>query len=99
MRKSYVNGMLIAAATLSKDRVSSALEQTNTSFHPDITKEWYADNNCSFYQSYVDTVFLCNEVEVYVLPRERSFEELTTLTNIYDPAAFGFNGQIKRVFT
>ena len=69
------------------------------SFHPDITEEWYADNNCSFYQSYVDTVFLCNDVEVYVLPRERSFEELGTLTNIYDPAAFGFNGQIERIFT
>ena len=69
------------------------------SFNTVITNEWFDTNNCSFYQSTVDTVFICNDSEIYLISRDAPFNETPQLNNVYKPDSFGLNlvGKIERV--
>ena len=45
-----------------------------------------------------DTVFVCNNDEVYAFKRDKAFNEALELTNIYDTDASYANGNIQKVF-
>ena len=62
---------------------------------------WFSDfSQCSFYQNSFDTVFVCRQSEIYVMPRESPFtiSNLGELVNIYEPSQFQLQGNIVRVF-
>ena len=62
---------------------------------------WFSDfSQCSFYQNSFDTVFVCRQSEIYVMPRESPFtnSNLEALVNIYEPKQFQLQGNIVRVF-
>ena len=94
----YISFALLAANAKLSDKERSAKELTTTSVHPAVTQEWFTNNKCRFYQSYADTIFFCNQAEIYALPRDRSFTKMDILQNIYHPSAYGFNGKILKVF-
>ena len=94
----YFTQALLASASLSLLSSVAFAEQTTSDFHPAVSNEWFISNNCNYYQNKADTVFVCNDAEVYVLPRDRSFADTDTLVNIYDPSSFDLNGKVLRVF-
>ena len=42
-----------------------------THLYPSITDEWFTSNDCKFYQNLVDILYLCNDVDIYVIPKEQ----------------------------
>ena len=62
---------------------------------------WFRDfSQCRFYQNSFDTVFVCRQSQIYVIPREHTLtnSNLEALVNIYDPHQFQLQGNILRVF-
>ena len=46
----------------------------NNSYLPSTNPEWFNNGGCSYYQNDIDTVFLCKDAELYVLPRDFPFD-------------------------
>ena len=60
---------------------------------------WYLNRGCEYYVSDTDTIFVCNKRQVYVQSRaDGPIKSVESLNNIYDPAKYGFNGIIEKVF-
>jgi len=78
-----------------------ARAQTGSLLNSKATSDWYSSNKCNFYQNEQDTLFVCDQSKVYLLPRDLPYYDQSSraLTqNLYDAASFGLDGKIRGVF-
>ena len=92
MRRSSISILLCLAA-------KAATEQELMKFNINVTDQWFRSRNCSFYQSTVDTVFICNDSEIYIVPRDAPYNQTFLLKNVYFPDSLNLDlsGKIGRV--
>ena len=80
-------------------KVSFLLINLCTALHPSVVDDWYVENRCTFYQNQIEVVLLCNEADLYSVPRYYPYNQDLPLINSYDPGLFNLDGDVRRVFT